>query len=313
MKKYVLLLICVIVCISTLQCQIDVDPTGSYLVTKEDGKPFFMLADTGWELFHRLTREEAIHYLNTRQKQEFNVIMAVALAELDGLRVPNRYGALPFTDLESLEWAVTPVSKHETEGEYDYWDHVDFVINEAAKRDMYIGLLPTWGDKVAYNWGDGPMIFNNNPDAAYDYAKKLAERYRNQWNIIWILGGDRTAVYERDGLSHDDRPVWRAMARAIEEAYNNDVFITYHTGWPETTAFFPDEEWLDMHSLQSGHGGMDPKPWETIREGLKLKPSKPMMDLEPCYEDHPVNAWDGKWTRQERGFYDDYDVSAYIN
>ena len=162
MKK-ISLLICALVLFSISHAQISVAPTGTHLVTKKDGKPFFMLADTGWELFHRLTREEAIHYLDTRHQQEFNVVMAVALAELDGLRVPNMYGSLPFKDLETLEWATTPGNNPEVPGEYDYWDHVDFVVEEAAKRGMYVGLLPTWGDKVAHLWGDGPMIFHNNP------------------------------------------------------------------------------------------------------------------------------------------------------
>jgi hypothetical protein len=154
------------------------------------------------------------------------------------------------------------------------------------------------------------MVFYNNPEVAYAYAKRLAERYKDHWNIIWILGGDRPAVYQREGREHDDRPVWRAMARAIEEVYGYDVFITYHTGWPETTVFFPEEDWLDMHTLQSSHGSRTIKAWETIRKGLVLEPRRPMMDLEPCYEDHPVNPWDGKWTREERGYFDDYDVRA---
>lgn len=304
------LLICGLLLISHVYAQIGVDPTGSYLVTKKDGKPFFMLADTGWELFHRLTREEAVHYLETREKQQFNVIMAVALAEINGLRAPNMYGSLPFKDLETLEWAVTPGNDPAIPGEYDYWDHVDFIVEEAAKRGMYIGLLPTWGDKVAYLWGEGPMVFYNHPEAAYAYAKRLAERYKDHWNIIWILGGDRPAVYQREGREHDDRPVWRAMARAIEEVHGYDVFITYHTGWPETTVFFPEEDWLDMHALQSSHGSRTIKAWESIRKGLVLEPRRPMMDLEPCYEDHPVNPWDEKWTREERGYFDDYDVRA---
>lgn len=309
MRK-VTLLVTALIMTTFLYAQIDVDATKTYLVTKKEGKPFFWMGDTAWELFHRLTREEAIHYLNSRQKQQFNVIMAVALAELDGLRQPNMYGDVPFKDLENLEWAITPGSNPNDAEEYDYWDHVDFVIQEAAKREMYIGLLPTWGDKVAYHWGAGPMVFNNNPEAAYNYARKLAERYKNQWNIIWILGGDRPGTYERDGRYRDDRPVWRAMANAIEEVYENDVFITYHPSWPETTAFFPDENWLDMHALQSSHGNRTIKAWETIREGLKIGSRRPMMDLEPCYEDHPVNVWDGKWTRAERGYFDDYDVRA---
>ncbi len=190
MKK-VGLLICSLLLLSVCNAQLSVDKTGTHLITKNDGKPFFMMADTGWELFHRLTRDEVKLYLNTRKKQEFNVIMAVALAELNGLREPNMYGSVPFKDLESLEWAVTDGRNPDIEGEYDYWDHVDFVVKEAAKRGLYIGLLPTWGDKVASLWGEGPRIFKNNPDAAYKYAKKLADRYKDDWNIIWILGGKR--------------------------------------------------------------------------------------------------------------------------
>lgn len=56
-----------------------------YLVN-ERGAPFFYLGDTAWELFHRLTREEAEQYLQDRASKGFTVIQAVALAELDGLR-----------------------------------------------------------------------------------------------------------------------------------------------------------------------------------------------------------------------------------
>ena len=54
----------------------------------KDNKPFFWLGDTGWELFHRLSREEADKYLKNRADKGFTVIQAVALAELDGLHTP---------------------------------------------------------------------------------------------------------------------------------------------------------------------------------------------------------------------------------
>jgi hypothetical protein len=50
----------------------------------ENGKPFYWLGDTAWELFHRLNREEADRYLKNRAEKGFTVIQAVALAELDG-------------------------------------------------------------------------------------------------------------------------------------------------------------------------------------------------------------------------------------
>lgn len=63
-----------------------------------DGTPFFYLGDTAWELFHRLDRGEAVHYLRTRAEQQFTVIQAVVLAEYAGLTEPNRYGHLPLKD-----------------------------------------------------------------------------------------------------------------------------------------------------------------------------------------------------------------------
>ena len=41
-------------------------------------------ADTAWQLFHRLTREEARRYLEDRAKKGFTVVQAVVLG-LEGL------------------------------------------------------------------------------------------------------------------------------------------------------------------------------------------------------------------------------------
>lgn len=292
--------------------QISVNKSNKFLIDTRTDKPFFWLADTAWELFHRITREDVIYYLDTRTEQGFNVILAVALAENNGLQEPNRYGDVPFVNLDPANWTGTPGNNPDNAQQYDYWDHMDFVIKEASKRNIYIGLLPTWGDKVAHLPGEGPQIFNE--DNAYVYAKKLAERYRGQWNIIWILGGDRPTYYEKNGRKYDDRPIWRAMARGIREVYGEDVFITYHpSGATSSSSMFSEkDEWLKMNVIQSGHGSKDFPVWDFIRNDLAKTPLKPTMDMEPCYEDHPVNPWDGRWTRESRGYFSAYDVRARI-
>ena len=296
----------------TLYAQINVDNTQTYL--EENGQPFFWLGDTGWELFHRLSREEALHYLDVRQQQGFNVIMAVALAELDGVSKPNYYGDKPFRDVHTLEWDETPGNDPDNEDEYDYWDNMDFVIKEAAARNMYIGLLPTWGDKVVPG-AIGPVVFTTQ-DIAYTYAKKLAERYANQKNIIWILGGDRpameTGIEDGEKKIMDYRPVWRGMAKALQDVYGKNVFIAYHPGWHTTLYFGEEDSWLGMNAIQSGHASREMRVWDSIRTDLKTIPQRPYMDLEPCYEDHPVFPWDGRWTRAGRGYFTDYDVRARI-
>ena len=294
--------------------QIKVAPNNRFLETT-DGKPFFWLGDTDWELFHRMTREEAEELINIRSGQGFNVLQAVALAEFNGVREPNRYGDFPLNNEDPTQLLVTPGNNPANAYEYDYWDHVDFIINKAAEKGMYIGLLPTWGDKVTQQWGEGPVIFNEKN--AEVYGSILANRYSKNWNIIWILGGDRPAVYKRkvNGVEKEgnDVAIWRSMATGIESVLGKGTFITYHPSGGEfrTTNYIHNEAWLDMNALQSGHGSRESDPWRWVKEDLAIQPQKPTLDMEPCYEDHPVNPWDGKWTRQ-RGYFTAYDVRARI-
>src|SRR5499433_1589251 len=99
----------------------------------ENGKPFFYLGDTAWELFHRLNREEATRYLINRAQKGFTVIQATVLSESDGLRSPDPYGNLPLIGSD-------PSKPNEA-----YFRHVDFIVNKAAELGLVVGMLPTWG------------------------------------------------------------------------------------------------------------------------------------------------------------------------
>ena len=68
--------------------------SGRRIVTS-DGERFYFIGDTAWELFHALSRDEAVKYLTVRKSQGFNMIQAVVLAELDGLATPNYYARCP--------------------------------------------------------------------------------------------------------------------------------------------------------------------------------------------------------------------------
>src|SRR5689334_15331977 len=95
--------------------ELKVAPGGRYLVTA-DGKPFFYLGDTAWELFHRLNREEATRYLENRARKGYTLIQAVALAELDGLNDPNPYGNRPLVNDDPTKPDVKDGADN------DYWD-----------------------------------------------------------------------------------------------------------------------------------------------------------------------------------------------
>jgi hypothetical protein len=246
-----------------------------------DGRPFFYLGDTAWELFHRLNREEADRYLENRAAKGFTVIQAVVLAELDGLKTPNAYGEVPLTNLD-------PTRPNEK-----YFQQVDYIVNKAQSLGMFIGMLPTWGDKWNKQWGAGPEVFT--PENAYAYGKFLGNRYKDE-PIIWILGGDRNPADE------EDMEIVRAMARGLAEGDGGNHLMTYHPmGGNSSSKFFHSDSWLSFDLFQSGHAGRDLPNYKFTAADRNLTPPKPTLDGEPRYEDHPVN-----WKPVENGwFYDD--------
>jgi hypothetical protein len=273
---------------------IQVAPGGHYL-QYADGTPFFWLGDTGWELFHRLSYPEITAYLDNRAAKGFTVIQSVALAEFDGLHKPNRNGDIPLLN-------DNPATPNE-----NYFKLVDSVIDYAAAKNLVIGLLPTWGDKVTKLWGTGPVVFDS--INAFIYGKWIGSRYAAKKNIIWILGGDRPAVKD----TNDWRPVWRQMARGIRTATAGKCLIAYHPwgGENSTSQWIQDESWLDINMFQSGHGGGHDVPcWKLVTRDRNMLPYKPTLDAEPNYEDHPVNPWP-KWN-PDNGYFRDYDVRKQI-
>ncbi len=272
MFKLLLTLFCSLTMMVSLGQRIKVSDNQRFLV-KEDGTPFFWLADTAWELFHRCDRNEVDLYLETRASQGFNVIQAVALAEIDGLNDPNPYGETPLFDNDPTR----PNSK--------YFEHVDYVIDKADELGIYIALLPTWGDKLdKRNWGVGPEVFNT--QNAKVFGKWIGERYKSRDNIIWVIGGDRNP---RDGT--DQTEVWRELAAGVAEAHkgNENVLMTFHPQPHQpggSSTWFHQDEWLDFNMHQTGHC---PKlTYQNIRHDYNLTPVKPVLDGEPLYEDHPI-------------------------
>ncbi len=247
----------------------------------DDGSPFFYLGDTAWELFHRLSREKADLFLETRAAQGFTVIQAAALAEFDGLQTPNPYGSLPLHNLD-------PAQPNEA-----YFAHVDYIVNRANALGMFVGMLPTWGDKFNKAWGEGPEIFT--PSNARLYGEWLGRRYTNH-NVIWILGGDRELKTD----TH--RAIVQEMAAGLITGDGGTHLRAFHPqGGRHSSEYFQNDDWLSFHMIQSGHG-RNTKNYEMIAHDYALTPVKPCLDAEPGYEDHPAGF------DQENGYLLDYDT-----
>lgn len=254
----------------------------------KNGQPFFWLGDTGWEMFHRLNKDEVDKYFKKRAEQGFTIIQAVVLSELNGLDTPNANGDRPLINND-------PTKPNEA-----YFKFVDYVVDKANDYNLNIGMLPTWGDKVFKDrWGAGPEIFNTTN--AKIYGHWIGSRYKNKINIIWVLGGDRLP------RNANDVAIWNAMGEGIMEATNNKAVISFHPQPSDSgsATWFHKEPWLAFNMFQSGHC-RDNTIYDKIQLAYNLTPVKPVIDAEPIYEDHPVC-----FNVKELGTSSAYDVRKY--
>src|SRR5690606_35977425 len=270
---------------------LQVSDNGRYLATA-DGKPFFWLGDTGWLLFNKLNRAEADQYLEDRKGKGFNVVQAMVLHTVPSVNV---YGDSSIVNQDISKPLVTEGSNPEVDAEYDYWDHIDYIIDKAAQKGIYMALVPVWGTPVK----EGKVSV----EQARIYARFLAERWKDRKNIIWLNGGD---IKGSDSIA-----VWQEIGRTIKEVDPQHLMTFHPRGRTASSDWFHDAAWLDFYMVQSGHRRYDPDTWvhednhhwEDNRRFMDSDWSrstfKPTYDGEPYYEGNPQGLHDihePRWT-----------------
>jgi Protein of unknown function (DUF4038)/Putative collagen-binding domain of a collagenase len=260
-------------------------------LVRTDGSPFSWFGDTAWELFHRLTREEAAYYLEKRTEQGFTLVQAVALAEFEGIREPNAYG-------DSALVGEDPTKLNEA-----YFRHVDWIVGKANGLGLVVGMLPTWGDKVGKTHGDGPQIFTR--ENARAFGEILGRRYRHA-DLVWIIGGDRFVDDD------DKRQIWRSLAEGLRVGDAGTHLVTFHPRGGDDVestsshAFPNTDPLLDFNMRQNGHGDRT-KTWQRIAGDYAREPVKPVLDGEPLYEDHPIG-----FDAANQGYSNAHDIRRFL-
>jgi hypothetical protein len=232
-----------------------VSPNGRYFITA-DGKPFFWLGDTGWLLFSKLKREEVIKFLDDRKGKGFNVIQVMVLHTL---KVVNAYGDTALKSGNVAAPVTTPGNNADDAAQYDYWDHVDFVIKAAAERGIYIAMVPVWGSEVK--------------------AGKVS---------VAQNGGD---IRGTEGMA-----VWQALGKTIHEKDPGHLLTFHPRGRTTSSIWFHNEPWLQFNMFQSGHRRYNQDTskgdlhfgednWKYVDLDYRKKPVKPTFDGEPSYEE----------------------------
>ena len=279
-----------------------VSQDGRYLVD-EDGEPFFWMGGTAWGMAEWLKRGDVDDYLDDRAAKGFNLVQVCLFwgkREEDPVRFTtnpvNAYGHKAFVEVHGKPdprqpWVVRGGTPQDPN---DFWDHVDYIVQAAAERNMMLALLPVWGRRYVNAthppWSEPVFSIGD----MRSYGRFLGERYRSSANIIWVLGGDVQADAGGWFLDH-----YRSMAEGIITGitgetvrWNEDsplwdhALMTYHPdGSPlkNSSLWFHDDPWLDFNMIET-HRHRD-SVYRAVHSDYELSdPVKPTVMGEPDYE-----------------------------
>lgn len=263
---------------------LSVSPNHRYLLAGK--QPFFWLGDTGWLMLSKLNKTEIEKYLQNRKEKGFNVVQVMVLHNLAAVNCKG--------DSALINRNVATPRLTNTEDQSGYWDNLDFTVDLAAEKGIYLALVPVWGTNVKAG-----LVTSKQAET---YAEFLAKRYRNKPNIVWLNGGD---VRGSDSIK-----VWQTIGRTLKK-YDPNHLISYHPfGRTQSSTWFHQEDWLDFNMFQSGHRRYDQDTarnetrygednWRYLLADYAKKPIKPSLDGEPSYEGIPQGLHDTlqpKWT-----------------
>ena len=268
-----------------------ISQNGRYFL-RPDGTPFPWIADTAWTVPARLKWDDVLYYLKTRKRQGFTVLQMVVLDPEFNPEMKNPSG-IPALKNGKLQ-----------ERNPEYFDYVDWVLDQAEREGFYVLLLPVWGQLVTGDdWGGGHYEKVVNETNAFEYGAWLGEREKKRSNLLWCLGGDRMPIHK----GTDYRMVWRKMAEGLAYgltgerlAWNQNpekwsrILMTYHTchemktGKCSTFSYWTKEDvWIRFTMLQSGHG-LSVRNDKLIQQEYNEHPAMPVWEGESAYEDMPT-------------------------
>ncbi|MFO7657926.1 MAG: glycoside hydrolase family 140 protein [Bacteroidales bacterium] len=249
----------------------------------ENGDPFFWLGDTGWLLFQRLNRDEVKKYFENRKEKDFNVILCIFL---QFFHHTNAYGDSAFVNGDMSLPAITQGNDPNDATQYDYWDHVDYMVDLAAQYGIYMAIAPTWSH----------LVFKDTSitaEKAELFAAHIANHFKDKPNIIWINGGSSKGERNTE--------IWEIIGTTIKKNDPNHLMTFHPFGRMQSSTWFNNSSWLDVNMFVSGHRNytQDNTPtafgednWRYAMNDLSKIPLRPTLDGEPSYESLPQGLHD---------------------
>ncbi len=175
-----------------------VDSANHRYLQDQNGVPFPILGRTAWFLTS-LSQTDYRRFIDDTVAKGYNAIEFNAINHDPRGNHPPFGGnnVLPFTiRIDGSRWTGSLSYRSDTEvpdfsqSNEDYWKHVDGLLAYAESKGVLCFMFPSYTGYRGGNEGWMVEMVVNGPSKMQDYGRFIANRYKNQKNIVWMLGGD---------------------------------------------------------------------------------------------------------------------------
>ncbi len=269
--------------------KISISSTKDYFI--KDNQPFFLLSDTDWMAFQRLSVSEFEELVITRKQQGFNAL------QISVLPIPhdNTYGK---DDLHPFE--IVNKKYQFDKINQAYFDRAVKMLEIMKKHDMIPFLHLIWANYIPDTWAA-----QRTPDTimSLECVEKLTNYFLDifdEFNPIYSVSGD---------TGFESNLVIEYYLKMLDILHKRvpDSLTTLHlkavTDVPEVLRVHPQ---YHFYSYQSGHRAIKPEELNGQTQMLhysnyflNLNEKKPIVNTEPCYEGHGFGRYNRRYGRHK--------------
>jgi hypothetical protein len=229
--------------------------------------PFFLVGDSPWYLDVILNASEIETYLDDRAQRGFNAILLEVISrDYQPNGTNNANNSRPFMTADDF---TTPGDR--------YWQFVDFVLCEANERGILVMFFPMYLGFSCTNTDGGwcPQVQAQATTQLQSYGVFIGQRFKNQPNIIWVLGGDAAGSSYAGIATRED-----AFVKGLQSKGGTHP-ITYHASRGGSARALRAAPWMTIDTQYSDWSGSSSDAASASAE----TPYMPSFLIEAYYED----------------------------
>jgi len=247
------------------------------------GAPVFLLADTLWAAFSRMSMHEWRDVLRLRRRQGFNGVN-VSILPIAHDRSMSSDERSPFQLRGDGSWDLNRPDRQ-------YFSDARAMVEAAVTEGLVPTLVVLWCNYVPSTWGAALT-----PETVLDeqqtsrYVSLVLESFADLDPVFCISGDER----------FDDEVATARYQTTLRQVRDGarDCLTTMHST-PDATLppAVANDPALSYYAFQSGHDvGWEERAQRLAEQYRGLPSPKPVVNMEPCYEGHGWGGGRGRHT-----------------